>query len=324
MVEATEEVKIDTNLYSRQIGTFGLETMGKLVKMNVLIVGQRGLGVETAKNLILAGPARVDLYDPNTVEIKDLTSNFYLREGDVGQRSRAAASVGQLQELNPYVRVNVVDSLSVEDHKNYSVVVYTEVFDNLEKIQEVNQFCRDNRVGFILSETLGLAGYAFLDYGESFSVTDADGEQTKSFIVVNITQEENGVVTTHEDKRHSYQDGDYVKFVEVEGMTELNNREPIQIYGCTKDSFKLKLDTREFGAYRRQGVVENVKVPKPVKFDSLTASVADPVASSAEGMLMTPDLAKWGRSDQLHLGIRAIHAFKSKNGRYPEDTAADL
>ena len=51
-----EEVKIDTNLYSRQIGTYGLEMMGKLVKMKVLIVGMRGLGVEIAKNLILAGP----------------------------------------------------------------------------------------------------------------------------------------------------------------------------------------------------------------------------------------------------------------------------
>ena len=59
-----EEVKIDTNLYSRQIGTFGLETMGKLIKMKVLIVGMRGLGVEIAKNLILAGPNAVTIYDP--------------------------------------------------------------------------------------------------------------------------------------------------------------------------------------------------------------------------------------------------------------------
>ena len=64
-MQTTEEVKIDTNLYSRQIGTFGLETMGKLIKMKVLIVGMRGLGVETAKNLILAGPASVTFYDPN-------------------------------------------------------------------------------------------------------------------------------------------------------------------------------------------------------------------------------------------------------------------
>jgi ubiquitin-activating enzyme E1 len=68
MVEAnTDNTEIDTDLYSRQIGTFGLETMGKLVKMKVLIVGCRGLGVETAKNLILAGPARCDVFDPMPV-----------------------------------------------------------------------------------------------------------------------------------------------------------------------------------------------------------------------------------------------------------------
>jgi len=44
------------DLYSRQIGVYGLETMGKLVKMKVFISGLRGVGLETAKNLILAGP----------------------------------------------------------------------------------------------------------------------------------------------------------------------------------------------------------------------------------------------------------------------------
>ena len=38
--------------------------MGTLMKMNVLIVGCQGLGVETAKNLILAGPKSVTIYDP--------------------------------------------------------------------------------------------------------------------------------------------------------------------------------------------------------------------------------------------------------------------
>ena len=59
MVEA--EKKIDENLYSRQIGAFGMKAMGRLIKMRVLIVGMRGLGVETAKNLILAGPASVHI-----------------------------------------------------------------------------------------------------------------------------------------------------------------------------------------------------------------------------------------------------------------------
>ena len=46
---------IDTDLYSRQIGTFGMDAMEKLLKLKVLIVGMRGLGVETAKNIILSG-----------------------------------------------------------------------------------------------------------------------------------------------------------------------------------------------------------------------------------------------------------------------------
>ena len=102
-MEKTDEVQIDTNLYSRQIGTFGLETMGKLIKLKVLIVGMRGLGVETAKNLILAGPASVAIFDSTIVSINDLGANFYLKESHVGKVSRAEASLTQLQELNPYV-----------------------------------------------------------------------------------------------------------------------------------------------------------------------------------------------------------------------------
>jgi len=84
VMQKSEPILIDTNLYSRQIGTFGLETMGKLIKLKVLIVGMRGLGVECAKNLILAGPASVVLYDPNLVSINDLGANFYLKESHVG------------------------------------------------------------------------------------------------------------------------------------------------------------------------------------------------------------------------------------------------
>lgn len=88
-MQATEETNIDTNLYSRQIGTFGMEAMSKLTKMKVLIVGLRGLGVETAKNLILAGPHSVALYDPHHVKVEDLGANFYLKDEHIGKVTRA-------------------------------------------------------------------------------------------------------------------------------------------------------------------------------------------------------------------------------------------
>ena len=66
---------IDLNLYSRQVGVFGLEAMGKLITLDVLVVGLRGVGVEAAKNLILAGPRSVTLFDPEPATIADCGSN---------------------------------------------------------------------------------------------------------------------------------------------------------------------------------------------------------------------------------------------------------
>jgi molybdopterin/thiamine biosynthesis adenylyltransferase len=51
----------------------------------------------------------------------------------------------------------------------------------------VNEYCRSKGIGFIYGQCLGAAGFTFLDYGNDFTVTDADGEETKQFIVVNAT-----------------------------------------------------------------------------------------------------------------------------------------
>jgi len=38
-----ENKQVDTNLYSRQIGAYGMEAMGKLIKMRVFIQGMKGV-----------------------------------------------------------------------------------------------------------------------------------------------------------------------------------------------------------------------------------------------------------------------------------------
>ena len=103
------EQTFDTNLYSRQIGTFGMETMGKLIKMKVLLLGLRGLGVEIAKNIILAGPKEVAIYDPQKTTVNDLGSNFFLTESDVGAKRRDEACLAKLAELNPYVQTRLME-----------------------------------------------------------------------------------------------------------------------------------------------------------------------------------------------------------------------
>jgi len=95
-------------------------------------------------------------------------------------------------------------------------------------------------------------------------------------------------------------------------MTELNNSEPIKIIGTTSHSFKLDIDSRQFGQYTGQGVVEDIKVAKKVSFHSLRESKLDPAASTAYGCLEPVNMSHFGmqRSEQLHLGICGVHAFK--------------
>lgn len=57
------------DLYSRQIGAYGLEAMTKLVQLKVLFVGVTGVGIEAAKNITLAGAHTVALWDENPIEV---------------------------------------------------------------------------------------------------------------------------------------------------------------------------------------------------------------------------------------------------------------
>ena len=99
---------IDTDLYSRQIFALGLDTLVALSKLNVLVVGLDGLGVEVAKNLVLAGPRSVTLWDDAPCALADLSSQFFLSEDDVkAGLSRGQASLARVAELNPYVRVSL-------------------------------------------------------------------------------------------------------------------------------------------------------------------------------------------------------------------------
>lgn len=105
-------------------------------------------------------------------------------------------------------------------------------------------------------------------------------------------------------------------------MTQINETQPIKIVATTTFTLTLDIDSTGFGDYTRQGYLENVKVPKKVEFHDWAASYVNPVASSSEGMLIVPDLAKFGRSDQLHAALYGIHEFVLANKRYP--TEADV
>eukprot|EP00798_Chlamydomonas_sp_ICE-L_P022624 gene22624-29767_t len=108
------EVELDENLHSRQIAVYGREVMKRMASSNILISGANGLGCEIAKNVILAGMRSVTIHDTTVTTLRDLGSQFYLTEADIG-KNRAEACKEKLQELNTDVAVSASSTALNED-----------------------------------------------------------------------------------------------------------------------------------------------------------------------------------------------------------------
>lgn len=64
--------------WSRYIGTMGIEAVAKQAEATIFLSGLGGLGVEIAKNLVLAGCKELILHDTQAPTEYDLSSQFYL------------------------------------------------------------------------------------------------------------------------------------------------------------------------------------------------------------------------------------------------------
>lgn len=291
---------IDESLYSRQLYVLGKEAMLKMQNANVLVIGLKGLGVEIAKNVALAGVKSLSLYDPLPVELKDFSTQFFLTQLDVG-KSTALATADKLKELNLYVPISVVDDISEATLGQFKCIVATNV--SLENQVIINEFARANDIGFISADIRGLFGQVFVDLGDSFTVIDQTGEEPHAGIVSDI--EPDGTVTMLDDNRHGMQDGEYVKFTEVEGMPKLNEGTPFKIEVLGPYAFKIKID-ESYGTYIKGGLYQQVKMPVKLSFKSLKDQLAEPE-------YLFSDFAKFDRPPQLHLGFQALHAFQTRH-----------
>jgi ubiquitin-activating enzyme E1 len=268
---------IDESLYSRQLYVIGVEAMKKIAASSVLISGLGGLGVETAKNVILAGVKNVTIHDRRVAELSDLASNFYLSPASIGE-NRAIACLGQLSSLNDYVTVAArTDELTDEFLLNYQCVVITDARPEAE-IERIASFCHAQNIKFILAETRGVFGYVFVDNGVNHTIVDPAGEQPSRSILSFVTRAEEALVTIAPEEAHGLGDDDFVRFDEVEGMTELNgNVYPVAEVVSTRQ-FRIQCDTREFGEYssaKRPGFVSQVFPPKTVAYLSLAEALRD-------------------------------------------------
>ncbi|NXK38619.1 UBA1 enzyme, partial [Piprites chloris] len=235
---------------------------------------------------------------------------FLLGQSDVG-RNRAEASQQVLAELNPGVVVEAhTGELSEAFLASFQVVVLTE--SPLEEQLRIGDFCHTQGICFIVADAKGLAGQLFCDFGEHFVIDDpAEGDPVCA-TVQHISQGNPGVVTcvgTGDGHGHLFCDGDLVTFCGVEGMTELNGREPVPVH--VLDAFRLEIgDTSSFSPYHRGGLVSEVRQPQERSYEPLCQALEEPKIQVA-----SPE--ELPRSHSLHIAFRALHAFRREQGRLP-------
>ena len=319
-----ENNSISSNFYSRQIGVIGQETMKELSKKNIFIYGMRGVGVETTKNIILAGPRKVIIYDNEISKINDLNSNYFISEKDVSENKRRdEATLYNLIQLNNFVKIDILKNGPILEHlkeniknekEKYDVVVITE-FMPKNFIIEIDYFCRENKIGFIYGVELGINVFCFTDFGNKFIVHDQNGEDPKRFTIKSISNENPGIVNlVHPLGPFDLKNNDFVIFKEIQGMIELNNCKPIKIKRI--DNYNIQIcDTSGFSNYTSGGIIMKAKMPLTMKFKSFEKKIEEPYDDNDENPQIIDETSS---NEIIHTGILALYSFYNKYNHLPE------
>lgn len=295
--------------------------MKRMSGSNVLLMGLGGLGVEIAKNVCLAGVKSVTLWDPQACQMADLAAQYYLSEGDVvAGRSRAEASLAPLAALNDYVAVRLLPAandgpLGEEVIRGFGVVVLTE--GSLEEQLRIDAICHAAGIPFIAADCFGLFSSVFCDFGPAFQVHDQTGEPALrghiGTILAGADADGGAIVTLADDARHGLETGDLVRFHEVKGAHDGDDTgdglEGAVVPVKVMDSHSFRIPVR-LSSSRTGGQFEQVKQARTMAFKSLRESLSAPE-------FMVSDWAKLGRSEQLHVGVQALHRFKAAHGAMP-------
>jgi ubiquitin-like 1-activating enzyme E1 A len=208
--DARELTGEEAALYDRQIRLWGLDAQRRLAGASVLIAGATAslLAQELAKNLVLAGIARLMLTAPE--DSRSASGGFLGRDVN--------ACVASLADINPLVSVSVLDPApdpaSVAQTR-CTVVCAVDCSESLERQYAIA--ARGSGIPFYCGRALGPVGFFFVDLGSMYSYTlpevDAPAEaKRKALEAANCDEAEASAPREAVEKYASYVDAVHGKW----------------------------------------------------------------------------------------------------------------
>jgi molybdopterin/thiamine biosynthesis adenylyltransferase len=327
---------------SRLLECLGFDAVERVRKLDVLVIGATGLGVEAAKCLILSGVHSVTLHDDSRVQPADLGANFCLRESDVGALSRAVACAPRLAALNKHVSVRPHTGVAVDAGLLGGHTAVLCVDQPLADAMHFNDICRSVGVAFVGAESRGAAGYVFVDFGADFTVGAADDRTPISAAVQGVSQAQLAQVTLapgpvrefsaegdggggggggddEDGNGYGFAVDDYITLRDIRGvpndkgvapwapMSKLNEKAAMRITEVEGDVLTIDCDTLQLGAYAGGGLATQAsRSRKPTHRPLRSCVLAPPLACCGPAGVDGPQR---DRAAQLHAAFRGLHAF---------------
>ena len=309
-------MNIDQDLYSRQLSLYGFESMKKLSGLKILLIGLRGLGLEIAKNIILSGAKSVTLFDKEYCNLNDMGSNYYITNKDFDKR-RDEVCIKKLSELNEYVELLIFKGENLlENLDMFNVIIITEIMDK-NYITKIDKLCREKKIGFIYCAVLGLAGFIFTDFGTNHIIKSKLNREKKIYSIKKIIKNSNNKIQIiiDGDDFSIVGQGKYVKFKEIIGLEELNDKFK-KIKYISKEAFEIEEENDiDVNQYINGGIVEEFEIEEKISYKSFEESLEIPYA---EEILERLDKSKKNNEELLHLTILALHEYYGEYKKLPE------
>ena len=131
------------------------EYQSKITLSKILLVNLNATITELAKKLILKG-FNIYLYDKGFITEKDITTNFYLNESDLG-KERAKIILERLNHLSAVVSISIIEDISIAKDIKFACVG----FRNFTELANYEEYFTRKEVIYYCINTSGIYGFYY-------------------------------------------------------------------------------------------------------------------------------------------------------------------
>ena len=131
------------------------EYQSKITLSKILLVNLNATITELAKKLILKG-FNIYLYDKGYITEKDITTNFYLNESDLG-KERAKTILERLNHLSAVVSISIIEEISIAKDIKFACVG----FRNFTELANYEEYFTRKEVIYYCINTSGIYGFYY-------------------------------------------------------------------------------------------------------------------------------------------------------------------